>query len=244
MSGHSKWSTIKRQKGVADAKRGQLFTKLSNAITIAVKDSGGVTNPESNFKLRLAMDKARASNMPKENIERAIARGKGGGGQSVVELLYEGFGPGGVALMVEVLTDNKQRTVSEIKNLLEKNGGTLASTGSVSHLFVKRGELIVKKKGLEQEDILSIGIDAGVEDIEQAGELIFFYTNREDLQKVRLNLEASGVNIESAQITYLPINYVTLDASEQNRVLNLIERINMLDDVQEVYSNLELKGDE
>ena len=238
MSGHSKWSTIKRQKGVADAKRGQLFTKHSKAITIAVRNSGGITNSESNFKLRLAIDKARASNMPKENIQRAIDRGKGGGGQNVVELLYEGFGPGGVALMIEALTDNKQRTVAEIKNLLEKNGGILANTGSVSHLFVRRGEFIVKKEGLEQEDILSKAIDAGIEDIEEEGDLMFLYTNPKDLQKVRLNLEGSGVNIDSAQIMYAPISYVTLDTAEQGRALNLIEKVNALDDVQEVYSNL------
>lgn len=241
MSGHSKWSTIKRQKGATDAKRGQLFTKLSRAITIAVRDAGGITNPENNFKLRLAIDKARGSNMPKENIERAIARGKGGEGDNVAELLYEGFGPGGVALMIEVLTDNKQRTASEVKNLLERNGGILANTGSVSHLFVKRGELIVKKRGLEQEDILSMGIDAGAEDIEEEGDLMLFYTAPKNLQGVRLNLEALGVEIDSVQITYLPINYVSVSAAEQSRALNLIEKINEIDDVQEVYTNLGLR---
>src|SRR3989344_7207719 len=175
MSGHSKWSTIKRQKGVTDAKRGQAFTKISNAITIAVKQGGGVVDPNSNFKLRLAIDKARDANMPKDNIDRAIKRAEGKGEGAVEEILYEGFGLGGVAFLIETVTDNRQRTFSEVRNIISKNGGNLGEPGSVSYLFDKVGEIVIQKNGMSFDEIFSIGLEFGVEDIEDDEQVCFFY---------------------------------------------------------------------
>ncbi|HVZ11968.1 MAG TPA: YebC/PmpR family DNA-binding transcriptional regulator [Patescibacteria group bacterium] len=239
MSGHSKWSTIKRQKGAADAKRGQAFTKLSNAITVAVKAGGGITDLNSNFKLRLAVDRARAVNMPKENIERAIERAKGMDAADVQEFLYEGFGPGGVALMIEAVTDNKQRSFSTIKNIVEKNGGTLGSSGSVSYLFVRRGEIVVKKNGESADDILNKAIEAGVSDMEEADEEVIFYVEPQSLEATRQELVRLGFQIESAELTYSASTFVAGDEDVQSRVASLVEKLEEIDDVQQVYSNLE-----
>jgi len=238
MSGHSKWATIKRQKGATDARRGQLFTKLSNAITIAVKQSGGIDDPESNFKLRLAVDRARSANVPKENIERAIQKAKGAAAGSVEELLYEGFGPSGVAIIITAVTDNKQRTVSTIKSVFDKNGGTLGAQGSVSYLFSKRGVLVVKKTGLSQEALLTKGIAAGVMDMEDDRDSVFFYVEPQQLQHVRKALLEEGLEVESAEFVYLPLSEVEHDTGIQHKVLSLIEKLEELDDVQEVYTNL------
>lgn len=238
MSGHSKWSTIKRQKGVMDAKRGQTFTKLSNAITIAVRQGGGITDPESNFKLRLAMDKARGANMPKENIERAIQRAAGKQADDVTELIYEGFGPGGVAVIVETVTDNKQRTYSEVKNIFDKNGGTLGSTGSVSYMFKRSGEIIIPKNGKSSDDLLSIGLDAGVEDMEEEEEAVIFYTEPSDLVNVKKTLEGQGLNIENAELSFRPSVYSELNEEAGEKVSSLVEKLEDLDDVQKVYTNL------
>lgn len=238
MSGHSKWATIKRQKGAADIKRGNLFTKLSNAITVAIRQGGGVADPESNFKLRLAVDRARAANMPKENIERAIDRAKGAAAQNVEELMYEGFGPGGVAIMVVAVTDNKQRTVSEIKNILEKNGGSLASPGSVSYLFKKKGVVVAKKDGLSSDDLLSRGIEAGVEDMEEESDQVIYYVDPEYFAQAKNKLESEGIALVSSQILYEPTSFAAQNEENQSKVLNLIERLEELDDVQDVYTNL------
>lgn len=238
MSGHSKWSTIKRQKGVADAKRGQTFTKLSNAITIAVRQGGGVADPNSNFKLRLAVDKARAANMPKDNIERAISKAQGKLGEDVSELTYEGFAPGGVAVIVETVTDNKQRTFSEVKNIFDRNGGTLGSQGSVSYMFERCGEIIVKKNGIASDELLSIGLDAGVEDMDEEGELAFFYLDPSQLQKAKNYFEEKGFVIDNAELIFKPANYVSVDEASQSKILGLIEKLEDLDDVQKVFTNL------
>jgi YebC/PmpR family DNA-binding regulatory protein len=238
MSGHSKWSTIKRQKGAADAKRGAVFTKLSNAITLAVKTGGGVADPDSNFKLRLAVDRARASNMPKENIQRAIDRASGLGAEVVQELMYEGFGPGGVAIMVEAVSDNKQRTVSAVKNLFDKNGGTLGSSGSVAYLFERKGEIVASKNGADSDELLNIGIDAGVSDMEEEGGSVFYYVDPSQLQQVKKNLESKNIQIENAQILFAPLSEVGQDDSTRDKVFSLIEKLEELDDVQQVYTNL------
>ncbi|HVZ66682.1 MAG TPA: YebC/PmpR family DNA-binding transcriptional regulator [Patescibacteria group bacterium] len=238
MSGHSKWATIKRQKGATDAKRGQLFTKLSNAITIAVKQGGGVTDMNSNFKLRLAVDKARAANMPKENIERAIERASGVGSAAVEEFLYEGFAPGGVALMVEAVTDNKQRTVSDVKNAIDKNGGTMGSSGSVSYLFKRVGEIVLAKNGQSGEELLEKGIEAGAEDMEEEDDSVYFYVEPQNLDHTKKNLEAQGVTVQSAQLIYMPLTEVNQDEETQRRVLSIVEKLEELDDVQQVYTNL------
>ncbi len=236
MSGHSKWSTIKRQKGVADARRGQMFTKLSNAITIAVKQ-GGEASPESNFKLRLTIDRARAANMPKDNIERAIKRASGKQDVALEELLYEGFGPGGVALMVTAVTDNKQRTVSTIKNVLEKNGGVLASQGAVSYLFAKRGVLNIDRNDLSSDEVLNRGVNAGVEDMEEDNNNVFFYTNPSWLQQTKEKLEEQGIHVTGAELMFVPTTYVKQNEEASKKIIVLVEKLEELDDVLEVVTN-------
>lgn len=241
MSGHSKWSTIKRQKGAADIKRGQMFTKLANAIIIAVKESGGVTDPASNFKLRLAIEKARQFNMPRENIERAIERGKGKGGrgEGLEEVVYEGFGPGGAAIIVECTTDNKQRTLSEIKNLFEKSGGTLGQKGSVSYQFQKVGAITVKKNERTMEEILSIAAESGAQDLEEAEGEALIYTDPSSLRTTKEELEKQGLTIIDVQLCQKPKNSVLIKDKEiSGKILSLIEKLESLDDVQKVYSNL------
>lgn len=238
MSGHSKWSTIKRQKGSADIKRGNLFTKLSNAITVAVRQGSGVADPESNFKLRLAIDRARSANMPKENIERALERAKGASGGNVEEIIYEGFGPGGVAIMVEAVTDNKQRTVSEVKNVFGKNGGSLGNPGSVAHFFTKKGVVIAKKNGMSSDELLSKGIDADVEDMEVEDNRAIYYVESSKLFLTKKELENQGLEIMSAEIIYEPSTFTSQDEAAQSKVLNLIDRLEELDDVQKVYTNM------
>jgi YebC/PmpR family DNA-binding regulatory protein len=237
MSGHSKWSTIKRQKGVADAKRGQAFTKLSNAITLAVKQGGGITDPTSNFKLRLAIDKARTMNMPKDNIERAIERAKVTSKSSFDEVVYEGFAPGGIALIVEAATDNKNRTTSEVKNIIEKNGGTMGNPGSVNYLFARRGELIVKKNDLSADDVMTAALDAGLEDIEEESEVFFLYTSPENLMNVKNAIDVSGYNVENAELVYKPLTSIEVDEETYQKVESLMNKIDDQDDVQKVYSN-------
>lgn len=240
MSGHSKWATIKRQKGVADAKRGQAFTKLANAITIAVRQGGGTTDPESNFKLRLAVDKVRAMNMPKENIERAIERGAGAGDKSSFdETLYEAFLPGGVAVIVEAVTDNKNRTTSEVKNIIEKAGGNLGTPGSVSYLFDRSGEMIIQKDGKSADDILMMTLDAGVEDIQEEDGIVVLDTPVDKLADVKKAAEQEGLAVENAEVVYKP--KMAVDVSDEgiaSKINSIIEKLEEHDDVQNVYSNM------
>lgn len=240
MSGHSKWATIKHQKGVADAKRGQLFTKLARAITIAVKEGNGITDPNSNFKLRLAADRARVSNMPKENIERAIQRGKGtGDAQAFTEARYEGFAPGGVAVIIEAVTDNKQRTFSEVKNILEKSGGRMGEQGSVAYLFEQKGSILLKKNDKSVDDILSVGLENGVEDVDLEDGVVTLYTSVQRFSKAKKRFEELGFSIEDAAISYIPSAYIIIaDKALEEKILSLFEKLEELDDVQEVYSNL------
>src|SRR3989344_2668255 len=200
MSGHSKWSTIKRQKGAADAKRGATFTKLANAITITVREGGG-GDPASNFKLRLAMDQARAVNMPKDNIQRAIDRGLGKGDAAVLETVtYEGYAPGKVALIITAATDNKNRTTPEVKSTLERSGGTFASPGAVSWMFTECGLITVPRAGKGFEELFDIAVEAGAEDIEDAGDAVLIYTKPCQLEAVKRDLEAKGLAIEPAEL--------------------------------------------
>lgn len=239
MSGHSKWSTIKRQKGVADQKRGQLFTKFSFAITMAVKQGGGVADPNSNFKLRLAVDKAKASNMPKDSIDRAIQKAAGSKDGDMVELVYEGFAPGGVAVIVETVTDNKQRTISEVKNIFDKNGGSLGNPGSVAYMFVKTGEITAKKDGRSSDDLLSFGLEAGADDMEEADDVVFYYIDQANLMNLRKFLTEKGIVLEDAQLVYRPKNLVPCDEETAEKVMNFVEKLEDLDDVQKVYTNIE-----
>lgn len=242
MSGHSKWAQIKRQKGAADIKRGQAFTKLANTITIAVRESGGITDPNQNFKLRLAIEKARTMNMPKENIERAIERGRGkaGGAQELEEVVYEGFAPAGVSVIVEATTDNRQRTTAEVKNVFEKYGGNLGTPGAVSYQFQQKGLLTIKKNGIQSDDAFLLAADAGAEDIEELGEELFIYTRPEELKKVYDAL-VKALAIVSSELTRRPVTSVPItDRQTAQKVIAFVKRLEDLDDVQNVYANFDI----
>lgn len=236
MSGHSKWSTIKRQKGVNDAKRGLLFSKLARAITLSAKQGG--TDPTANIKLRLAMDKARGSNMPKENIERAVDKAREAAGGELFEATYEGYGPGGVAVLVEAATDNKNRTAQEIKNIFEKWEGSLGVPGSVSYQFEPKGLIVIGKGANSDEMILSLMEVEGVEDVEEVEDEIEVHVKPSEVFQVRGRAEEAGMAVKSAEITMLPKTLISLDADKENKVLKLIENLDDHEDVQKVYANI------
>ncbi|MBI2196790.1 YebC/PmpR family DNA-binding transcriptional regulator [Candidatus Daviesbacteria bacterium] len=249
MSGHSKWSTIKRQKGAADIKRGLTFTKIANAITIAVK-VGGSGDPESNPRLRMAAEAAKAVNMPKENVQRAIDRGLGKlPGQTLEEVTYEGFGPGKVAFLVEGVTDNKLRTLQEVKNIFERNGGSLAGQGSVAYMFGRYGEMRVKSqesrvKSLEDE-MLEL-IDLGAEDVEEFIEdgirKYLVYTQSSELNTMGNKITQAGFGVESQELTYKPNTLVEIkDPETAKKVLEFTEKLEELDDIQKVYANFDIE---
>ena len=241
MSGHSKWATIKRQKGANDAKRGQLFTKLSKAITIAVRQGGGVADPESNFRLRLAVEAARAANMPKDNIDRAIQRASGKDAGVLEEATYEGFGPGGFSVVVEAFTDNKLRTVSEVKNIFNKNGGSMGAQGSVMYQFEKKGVITVAKNGKSLDDIFLIAADSGVDDIEDADEDVLLYTKPDDVTKIKDELSKNGLTIKTFELIFKPIVLSNIsDRDSAERALSFIDKLESLDDVQRVSANFDI----
>jgi YebC/PmpR family DNA-binding regulatory protein len=241
MSGHSKWSTIKRQKGVADAKRGQIFTKLSMAITIAVRQGGGVTDIDGNPRLRLAVDAARSANMPKENIERAIQRAVGKQAGEMEEVVYEGFGPGGFSLIVEAITDNKQRTTPEMKSTIEKNGGTMGNPGSVSYQFEQKGLVVVERGERTADDIFLLAADSGAEDVEDVEEEIMIYTRPDDLAKVRDSMIQLGLVVKSAELVRkAKMTTEITDRETAEKALAFLERIEGMDDVQKVYANFDI----
>lgn len=235
MSGHSKWSTIKRKKGAADAKRGQLFTKLSREIEAAART--GDSDPEMNFRLRLAVQKARDNNMPVDNIERAIKRATGAGeGAGLVEATYEGYGPGGAALLIETLTDNKNRTTSEIRNVLSRGNGNLGESGCVTWVFQPKG-MITLASGADSEELALLAIDAGAEDVKEENGVLEIQTAFDDLERVRKSIEESGVEVTSAELTMVPQNTTMLDEKAALQALRLMDRLEELDDVQRVYTN-------
>jgi len=241
MSGHSKWSTIKRQKGTKDQKRGQVFTKLSYTITTAVREGGGVSDPNSNFRLRLAVEEARAANMPKENIKRAIDRAKGKQEGDIEEIFYEGFGPGGFSVIVETLTDKKQRTVAEVKNAFEKNGGSLGVAGSVMYQFSKIGMITIEKNGKSLDDIFLIAAECFAEDIEDAEDNVVIYSRAEDLAKARNALLEKGLNIKDERLLYKAITINTIDDKAQaDKAIKFLEILEELDDVHKVYVNFDI----
>lgn len=241
MSGHSKWAQIKRQKGTADVKRGQAFTKLANAIIIVVRDSGGIIDPESNFKLRLAIEKARAANMPKENIQRAIERGQGRGeGADLDDVTYEGFGPGGILVIVECATDNKLRTSADVKNIFDKTGGRLGGVGSVSYQFQTIGRITIEKGDKTLDDIFLAAADAGAEDIEEKDGQVLIYTKPDNLMRVKDGLQHAGFNIQNFEITRKPVNIAVIKDQEVAEKISLfIKKLESLDEVQKVYTNHE-----
>ena len=238
MSGHSKWATIKHAKGAADAKRGQLFTKFIKEISIAARMGGG--DPSSNPRLRTAMLKARAANMPKDNIERAIKKGTGELGGSVFEeKIYEGYGPGGVAVLVEVLTDNNNRAAANVRNIFSKSGGNLA-TGSVSYMFNRKGVIEYDAEAVNEDELMEAGLEAGAEDIAAEDGVITVTTDPADFEKVLEFLQGKGYESVSAEISMVPDTYSSLDADTTRKVLKLIDRLEEDDDVQNVYSNIDI----
>lgn len=240
MSGHSKWATIKRQKGAADLKRGLTFTKISNAITIAVKSGGSITDINNNFRLRLAVEEARANNMPKENIERAIQKAVGKEGGSVTEVIYEGFAPFGVSVIIEAVTDNPQRTTSEIKSIFNKEGASFGKPGSVAYQFEQKGRIVIDKEGKSMDELFEAAVECGAEDIEEKDDKAIITTSFSDLSGVREKLLARGIKLEDASIIRKPLIFMkVVDKEKLERVTNFINKIEDLYDVQKVYSNLE-----
>ncbi|MFC1967143.1 YebC/PmpR family DNA-binding transcriptional regulator [Chloroflexota bacterium] len=237
MSGHSKWSSIKHQKGVADARRGQLFTKLTREIIVAVREAG--SNTEANFRLRLAVQKARDNNMPLDNIERAIKRGSGElEGVTLVELVLEGYGPGGTAVLVQGLTDNRNRTVQEVRNVFTRHGGSLGENGCVAWLFDSRGVITLKTGDADPDELGLAAIDAGAEDVKVEGDYVEIYTTPENLEPVRAALEQQKLSIDAAEISMIPKTTVELDDKAALQALKLLEKMEDLDEVQNVYSNV------
>jgi len=238
MGGHSHWSTIKRQKGGNDAKRGQIFTRLSREITVAAREGGG--DPAMNPRLRLAVDKARYENMPADTIKRAMERGAGGGDANALEeITFEGYGPGGVAILVQTLTDNRNRTVSELRTTLARGGGTLGESGSVAWQFDNKGLIGIEAKDGDPDEIALVAIDAGAEDVRVDGAFVEVYTGPTDLDRVRRELVDAGLNVTSFELAMLPKNTTPVDEKAGAQALRLLDQIEDLDDVQKVYSNAE-----
>jgi len=236
MGGHSHWSTIKRQKGASDVKRGNLFTKLSREVTVAAREGGGDAN--MNPRLRLAIDKARESNMPADTIKRAVDRGAGGpDAAALVETAFEGYGPGGVAIIVQVVTDNRNRTVSSVRTTLSRGGGSMSESGSVAWQFDSVGYIALEVGDGDPEEVALAAIDAGAEDVRQEDDRVEVYTAPTELFKVRRALEEAGLPVAAAELSMLPKNVVTLDEKSAGQVLRLLDTLEDLDDVQKVFSN-------
>ena len=242
MAGHSKWASIKHKKAVVDSRRGKLFTKLGRAITVAAREGGG--DPDGNPSLALAIQKARDASMPKDNIERAIARGTGEGADAdaIEAVTYEGYGPGGVALLIEALTDNRNRTGAEVRHALTKHGGSLGEPGSVAYLFEQRGLVSVDAGAYSEEDLL-VAIDAGATDIESDEDRYEVITEPGDLAAVREALEGAGISFESAELVQRPTVRVELDAGEASSLMKLIDALEDNDDVGEVHANFDIDAE-
>jgi YebC/PmpR family DNA-binding regulatory protein len=242
MAGHSKWSSIKRKKGALDAKRGQIFTKIIKEITVAAKMGG--SDPEANPRLRTAILKARGENMPKDNIDRAIKKGAGELGDAVFyELTYEGYAPGGVAIIIDALTDNKNRTAGEVRSTLTKAGGSLGTTGSVSYMFQTKGIITYDNELYTEDEILEAALENGAEDISAESGIIEVITEQGDFNQVLEALQEAGFKELSAEITKISDNMISLDTEQIKKVLKLIDRLEDLDDVQQVSSNLDIPDD-
>ncbi|MDD5081905.1 MAG: YebC/PmpR family DNA-binding transcriptional regulator [Dehalococcoidales bacterium] len=236
MSGHSKWSSIKHQKGVADAKRGQLFTKLTREIIVAVRQGGN--DPDGNFRLRLAVQRARDSNMPMENIERGIKKGSGQAeGAALTEMILEGYGPSGVAVLVQALSDNRNRTAQEVRSTFSRHGGSLGESGCVAWLFNQRGLINIATDGLDTEELALQAIDVGAEDVNVGQDYMEIYTKPEQLELVKRALEQKKLTIDSAELAMIPKTTLELDEKAALQTLKLLDKLEELDDVQHVYSN-------
>jgi len=241
LSGHSKWSSIKHKKGAADAKRGQLFSKLSRAIIVAAKEGGG--DPANNLALQNAIEKARSYSMPKDNIDRAIAKGSGADADADAfeTIVYEGYGPEGVAVIVEALTDNRNRTAADVRHVFAKHGGNLGATGAVAWQFERRGVVLVDAEGVDEEELLLVAADGGAEDVQQDGSVFEVTSSPEELSAVRAALEAAGIAVDSADLQLVPKTTVAVDDEAKARqVMRLIDALEENEDVQDVYANFDI----
>lgn len=239
MSGHSKWHSIKHKKGAADAKRGKIFTRLIREITVAARDGGG--DVDMNPRLRKAVADAKAANMPADNIDRAIKRGTGEmEGVSYEEITYEAYGPGGVAILIETMTDNRNRTVAELRHLLSKNNGNLGESGSVAWMFDRKGYLVVPKEQRSEDELFEIAIEAGAEDLKDDDSNFEIFTAQEAFEDVKKAMENEGIAPEVAEVSMIPQNYVKLEGADAQAMLKLYEAIDDHDDVQNVYSNFDI----
>ncbi|MCY3776355.1 MAG: YebC/PmpR family DNA-binding transcriptional regulator [Candidatus Aminicenantes bacterium] len=243
MSGHSKWHSIRHKKAIVDAKRGKMFSKMIREITVAARTGGG--DPDANPRLRTAIQTAKAANMPHDNIERAVMKGTGElPGQNFDSVTYEGYGPGGVAVLIETLTDNRNRTVAEIRHIFSKNGGSLGETGSVLWMFEKRGYIGVPSASVSEETLLEVVLDAGADDLQTEGDTLAVYTPFENFEQVRQELEASNIPTESSQITMLPQNSLRMEGKMAGKMLKLMDALEDHDDVQHVYANFDIDEQE
>ena len=242
MSGHSKWKTIKHKKAATDAKRGKIFTRLGREITVAAREGGG--DPDVNFNLRLAVDRAKSANMPKDNIERAIKRGTGElKGEDLADVMYEGYAPNGVALLIQVLTDNRNRTVADVRRVLTRQGGTLAEAGAVAWQFERKGYIAIAPDGIDEDIIFEAAVEAGAEDVVFGDDMIEVYAELADFQAVRQALKDQGINLETAELSMIPKTTMQLEEKETLRVMGVIEALEELDDTQQVYSNLDISDE-
>ncbi|WP_299983244.1 YebC/PmpR family DNA-binding transcriptional regulator [Desulfobacula sp.] len=239
MSGHSKWSTIKHKKGATDAKRGKIFTKLIKEITVAARMGGG--DPESNPRLRSALISARTQNMPKDTYERAIKKGTGDlDGVNYEELVYEGYGPGGVAVLVECLTDNRNRTIAEVRQVFNKAGGNVGTDGCVAWMFDKKGLIIVSKEASDEDTLMEVALDAGAEDIKEETDSFEIITEPSDFDAVKEAIEAAGIKYELAEITMIPQNLTKVEGKEAEQMINFMDALDDCDDIQKFYSNADI----
>src|SRR6266403_6069817 len=243
MSGHSKWHTIKHKKGALDAKRGKLFTKLIKEITVAARTGGG--DVDANARLRKAVSDAKGGNMPNDTIDRAIKRGTGElEGVSYEEITYEGYGPGGVAVMVQVLTDNRNRTVADVRSIITKHGGNLAAAGAVAWMFHKRGLITVERAGVDEDRVMEVALEGGAEDVREAGDLLEIITAPEQFDKVKEALDRAKVPVDSAEVTMLPQSTVAISGKQAEQMVRLLEALEDHDDVQSVSSNMDIAAEE
>ena len=243
MSGHNKWSTIKHKKGAADAKRGKIFTKIIKEITLAARLGGG--DPDGNPRLRTAILAAKDENMPKDNIERAIKKGGGTGADAVnyEEITYEGYGPGGVAVLVEVMTDNKNRTVAEIRHIFSKHGGNLGENGCVSWMFDKKGSILIDKKAIDEEELMELALEAGADDVREEEHEYEIITSPAVFEEVHRAVEAKGLKPLAAQIGMVPQNTIALGEDKAPQMLKMMEKLEDNDDVQNVYANFDISDE-
>jgi len=243
MSGHSKWSTIKRKKGAIDSRRGKIFTKIIKEITLAARLGGG--DPEANARLRQAILTAKDENMPKDNIERAIKKGTGTGADAVVfeELTYEGYGPGGAAVLVEVMTDNKNRTVAEVRHIFSKHGGNLGENGCVAWIFEKKGTIVLDKKSVNEDDLMELALEAGAQDVREEENEFEIITDPASFERVKDAIDQRKIKYIEARISLIPQTTIKLEAGKAEQMLKLMEKLEDNDDVQNVYANFDIADD-